>query len=68
MVVDFLGDETRILAKWLLIQSGPLTEFGKLEEGDQIEILSFEVDIFGIKIVAKLGDQERVFRLKTVRI
>lgn len=32
-----------MLAAWLLYQSGPLKEFGPLEQGDQIEIISFQV-------------------------
>ena len=69
-MVDFIKScaGNHLLAKWLLYQSGPLTEFGELEPGDQIEIVSFEVDIFEIKIVARLGDQERVFNLKVMRI
>ena len=55
------------LAKWLLYQSGPLKEFGPLEQGDQIDILAFEVNIFGIKIIAKLGDITKTFYLKTQR-
>jgi hypothetical protein len=67
---DFLYKERNnaTLSKWLLLQSGPLIEFGKLEIGDQIEIMAFEVSIFGIKIVAKFGDQERTFYLKTQRV
>ena len=55
------------LARLLLYQSGPLTEFGDLEPGDQIEIVSFKLDIFSIEIKAKLGDVEKTFYLKAIR-
>jgi hypothetical protein len=68
---DFLTETcfNATLAKFLLLQSGPLNEFGPLDEGDQIEILLFEVSIFGIKIVAQVGEGiERTFYLRAERI
>lgn len=58
--------DQQTLAKLLLYQSGQLGFFN-IEQGDQIEIISMQVNVFGIKIVAKLGDEEKTFYLKTIR-
>jgi hypothetical protein len=66
-MINLLSDDcpdNYYLAKLLLCQSGAWNDFGELEQGDQIEIISFEADIFEIKIVAKFGDQVQTFRLK----
>ena len=55
------------LAEMFLIQSGQICEF-ELELGDQIEILSMQVSIHGIQIIAKNGETgiEKTFLMKTV--
>ena len=55
------------IARIMLLQSGPLTEFGELEEGDQIVILRCNIDIDKIIIVASFGSEIRQFTLKIQR-
>ena len=58
-----------LIAEMFLIQSGQICEF-ELELGDQIEILSMQVSIHGIQIIAKNGETgiEKTFLMKTVPI
>ena len=69
--VDFLNTSCNntTLALWLLYQSGPLKELGYLDEGDQLEVLEFNVSVFEIIIVVRVGStgKPHTFKLKTIR-
>jgi hypothetical protein len=56
-----------MLAELLLTQSGPITEFGPLDQGDQICIDSLQVTVEGIRIVASYGDKQAEYFLQAVR-
>lgn len=51
----------------LLTQSGPVPDFGPLDEGDQIEVLSLQVQVDGIRLVARANGKEQTFYLRCVR-
>ncbi|MCK9458487.1 MAG: hypothetical protein M0R80_02440 [Proteobacteria bacterium] len=55
------------IAEIILLQSGPLTEFGELEQGDQIVVESFKLDIDKIEIIVSYGDEIKQFTLKVWR-
>jgi hypothetical protein len=51
----------------LLTQTGPVPDFGQLDEGDQIEVLSLQVNVDGIRLIARANGKEKTFNLRCIR-